>query len=217
MGAFWDAGEGLRGTPALLAVTAGGDASAPLARRSERQRVDWVARRQPLVPASDVLEGRSVCVGTRTLRGRRATPPSTWVSRRRCAPRFAAPLSRLTFAGEHTSLHFQGYVNGAVETGRRAAEEVLALLARDRLEPVHQRADADLGRMIKYSSAPRNWRQHDDHTPRNELRGSCAFERRIADRIDQRPKPQTAKAGETKQEYRSPRGPIPTPLARSAT
>lgn len=30
------------------------------------------------------------------------------------------------FCGEHTSLDFQGYLNGAVETGERAAAEVLA-------------------------------------------------------------------------------------------
>jgi monoamine oxidase len=30
------------------------------------------------------------------------------------------------FAGEHTSIDFQGYLNGAVETGERAADEVLA-------------------------------------------------------------------------------------------
>jgi monoamine oxidase len=30
------------------------------------------------------------------------------------------------FAGEHTSIDFQGYLNGAVETGQRAADEVLA-------------------------------------------------------------------------------------------
>lgn len=30
------------------------------------------------------------------------------------------------FAGEHTSIDFQGYLNGAVETGRRAAGEILA-------------------------------------------------------------------------------------------
>ena len=30
------------------------------------------------------------------------------------------------FAGEHTSLDFQGYLNGAVETGQRAAAEILA-------------------------------------------------------------------------------------------
>jgi monoamine oxidase len=32
------------------------------------------------------------------------------------------------FAGEHTSQDFQGYLNGAVETGNRAADEVLAAL-----------------------------------------------------------------------------------------
>jgi monoamine oxidase len=29
------------------------------------------------------------------------------------------------FAGEHTSIDFQGYLNGAVETGERAATEIL--------------------------------------------------------------------------------------------
>jgi monoamine oxidase len=32
------------------------------------------------------------------------------------------------FAGEHTSIDFQGYLNGAVETGQRAADEVVAAL-----------------------------------------------------------------------------------------
>jgi monoamine oxidase len=32
------------------------------------------------------------------------------------------------FAGEHTSIDFQGYLNGAVETGQRAAGEVIAAL-----------------------------------------------------------------------------------------
>jgi monoamine oxidase len=32
------------------------------------------------------------------------------------------------FAGEHTSVDFQGYLNGAVETGQRAAAEILAAL-----------------------------------------------------------------------------------------
>jgi monoamine oxidase len=34
------------------------------------------------------------------------------------------------FAGEHTSVDFQGYLNGAVETGQRAADEILAGLGR---------------------------------------------------------------------------------------
>lgn len=33
-----------------------------------------------------------------------------------------APVGRLFFAGEHTSLDYQGYMNGGAETGRRAAQ-----------------------------------------------------------------------------------------------
>ncbi|MCS7301034.1 MAG: FAD-dependent oxidoreductase [Fimbriimonadales bacterium] len=35
------------------------------------------------------------------------------------------PVGRLFFAGEHTSIDFQGYMNGAAETGRRAARLIL--------------------------------------------------------------------------------------------
>ena len=42
----------------------------------------------------------------------------------------ARPFGRVFFAGEHTSLRWQGYMNGAVETGLRAAEEVAALTRR---------------------------------------------------------------------------------------
>ena len=38
------------------------------------------------------------------------------------------PVGRLFFAGEHCSEDFQGYMNGAAETGRRAAEGILAAL-----------------------------------------------------------------------------------------
>ena len=39
----------------------------------------------------------------------------------------ARPSGRLFFAGEHTSIKWQGYMNGAVESGRRAAAEVAAV------------------------------------------------------------------------------------------
>ena len=41
----------------------------------------------------------------------------------------ARPAGRLFFAGEHTSIRWQGYMNGAVESGRRAALEVRATAA----------------------------------------------------------------------------------------
>jgi monoamine oxidase len=44
-------------------------------------------------------------------------PPSmrSWLAR---------PFDRVVFAGEHTSMRWQGYMNGAVESGLRAAEEI---------------------------------------------------------------------------------------------
>jgi len=40
------------------------------------------------------------------------------------------PVGRLLFAGEHTSVDYQGYMNGAAETGRRAAQLVRRLVRR---------------------------------------------------------------------------------------
>jgi monoamine oxidase len=39
----------------------------------------------------------------------------------------ARPAGRVVFAGEHTSLRWQGYMSGAIESGKRAAAEVRAL------------------------------------------------------------------------------------------
>jgi len=36
------------------------------------------------------------------------------------------PEGNVHLAGEHTSVDFQGYLNGAVETGQRAAQELLS-------------------------------------------------------------------------------------------
>jgi monoamine oxidase len=42
-------------------------------------------------------------------------------------PWLARPAGRIVFAGEHTSDRWQGYMNGAIETGRRAALEVAVM------------------------------------------------------------------------------------------
>ena len=39
----------------------------------------------------------------------------------------ARPAGRIVFAGEHTSIKGQGYMNGAIETGLRAAAEIAAI------------------------------------------------------------------------------------------
>jgi monoamine oxidase len=43
-------------------------------------------------------------------------------------PVAAAPQGRVHFAGEHTSINNQGFLDGAVETGARAAKEIVAQL-----------------------------------------------------------------------------------------
>ena len=45
-------------------------------------------------------------------------------------PSLARPHGRVTFAGEHTSERWQGYMNGALESGLRAAREIAALAGR---------------------------------------------------------------------------------------
>ena len=42
----------------------------------------------------------------------------------------ATPVGNMFFAGEHTSFDFNGYMEGAAETGERAAREVLARIGR---------------------------------------------------------------------------------------
>jgi monoamine oxidase len=129
LGAFWDAGEGVPGAPPLVSVLTGGDLSIALARRPERERVAWVARHLPLTSPVEVRQGRSVSwERERFAGGGYARFDVGFEPALRVALRL--PIGRLAFAGEHTSRQFQGYVNGAVESGRRAAEEVEALLAR---------------------------------------------------------------------------------------
>jgi monoamine oxidase len=48
------------------------------------------------------------------------------------ASSIVAPVGGLYFAGEHCSREFQGYMNGAAQTGRMAAEQVLRRLGQQR-------------------------------------------------------------------------------------
>ena len=46
-------------------------------------------------------------------------------------PWLSRPAGRIVFAGEHTSDRWQGYMNGAVESGKRAAIEVAMMAGLD--------------------------------------------------------------------------------------
>ena len=126
-GAFWDANEHQRGRPGILSFLAGGFASGELQQvlRGEGQggllrQISWLG------PPSTILASRVVVWEEDPwARGGYAFfDPAfdplwrAWLAR---------PAGRVAFAGEHTSVRWQGYMNGAVESGLRAAAEIAAI------------------------------------------------------------------------------------------
>jgi monoamine oxidase len=126
-GALMDGNEEQRGRPGILMLLAGGSASdatqAIVAKdgiTALANRLDWLGT------------GRGEILGARQIvwesdpwsRGGYAYFDPSFDPALR--PWLARPFGRLFFAGEHTSLRWQGYMNGAIESGRRAAEEIRA-------------------------------------------------------------------------------------------
>lgn len=130
VGAVWDGSEHQRGPGAILVSLAGGAASTAaqqllrspdLEGFSEQLRFLGGTARDRRVVASQcfVWEDDPWSAG-----GYAVFTPGFDPGWRRW---LAAPAGRILFAGEHTSLESQGYINGAVLSGQRAALEALAL------------------------------------------------------------------------------------------
>jgi monoamine oxidase len=126
-GAVWDGNEEQRGRPGILALLAGGGASAAsqeiIARDGPQglaDALDWLGSKRATLVASRqiVWENDPLARG-----GYAYFDPGFDPALR---PWLARPCGRLFFAGEHTSIRWQGYMNGAVESGRRAAAEIVA-------------------------------------------------------------------------------------------
>jgi monoamine oxidase len=129
VGAIWDGNEHQRGRSGILSFVAGG--------RASRELQDILTRdgAAGVLPHIAWLGTPSAVIGSRTIvweddpwaRGGYAYfDPGfdplwrAWLAR---------PAGRIVFAGEHTSIKYQGYMNGAIETGLRAAAEIAALRA----------------------------------------------------------------------------------------
>ena len=127
-GAIWDANEEQRGPAGILTLMAGGQAS------EDTQKILAQEGVQGLVHALDWLKPDKAALlhshhvtwehDSWAQGGYAYFDPSFDPSGR---PWLARPHGRLLFAGEHTSIQWQGYMNGAVESGLRAAAEVWAL------------------------------------------------------------------------------------------
>jgi monoamine oxidase len=127
-GAAWDGNEEQRGRAGILTLIAGGSASdetqALVAKEGPPglvRALDWLgSRNQSLIASRQVVwEDDPFARGGYAYFDPAFDPDlRTWLSR---------PAGRLFFAGEHTSIKWQGYMNGAVESGRRAAAEIAAV------------------------------------------------------------------------------------------
>jgi monoamine oxidase len=128
VGAVWDGTEDQRGPRAVLSLLAGGRASSELqnlvAREGVRgllRRLSWLGRPAPVLASHVISWERDGWSGG----GYAVFDPGfdpvlrSWLAR---------PAGRVCFAGEHTSDRWQGYMNGAIESGCRAAAEIRALV-----------------------------------------------------------------------------------------
>ena len=128
VGALIDANEEQRGRAGILTLLAGGGASdatqAIVAKDGPAGLVnalDWLGSKDAELLASRqvVWEQDPWARGGYAFFDPAFDPAlRAWLAR---------PFGRVFFAGEHTSVKWQGYMNGAIETGRRAAAEIAAV------------------------------------------------------------------------------------------
>ena len=127
VGAVWEGNEEQKGPPGILSFLAGGRASAELqdilVREGERgviARIGWLGTPARLIAAQSVVWDDDPWARGGYAYFDPGFDPlwRAWLAR---------PAGRIVFAGEHTSVKSQGYMNGAVESGARAAAEIAAL------------------------------------------------------------------------------------------
>jgi monoamine oxidase len=124
-GAVWDANEQQPGASGILTLLAGGGASALLSQRlaaggSDALRADlgWLGADD--VPVVGLHAAR--WEDERWSRGAYAAFDASFAPDLR--PLLGRRHGRIAFAGEHTSARWQGYMNGALESGLEAAHDV---------------------------------------------------------------------------------------------
>lgn len=126
-GAIWDGNEQQRGPFGILSLLAGGRASHELASLLNAEgvagvvdRLRWLGRPSRMVAAHLVRWNDDPWVRG----GYAAFDPGFDPAGRDLLARACGPLH---FGGEHTSVRWQGYMNGAIVSGLRAAGEVLSV------------------------------------------------------------------------------------------
>ena len=127
IGAVWESAEDQQRAP-LLTLLAGGNASAQLSDLLKREGVAGVTKRLRWIGGGTKEKALAHVV---------TWEKDPWARGGYAyfSPRFDPALrdllargyGRVLFAGDHTSREYQGYMNGAIESGARAAEDVARL------------------------------------------------------------------------------------------
>jgi monoamine oxidase len=127
-GAVWEANEHQRGPAGILSFLAGGNASKLLqgilhdeGEKGVVRRIGWLGKPGRILASHSIAWDHDPWARGGYAYFDPGFDPlwRAWLAR---------PAGRILFAGEHTSIKWQGYMNGAVESGLRAAAEVSALV-----------------------------------------------------------------------------------------
>lgn len=130
-GAVWDGNEQQSRSPGILTLLAGGRASAETRAIVKREgwrgvtrRLAWMGKPSKLLTAMSYTWERDGWAKGGYAVFDPAFDPALrdWLAR---------PSGRVAFAGEHTSRKWQGYMSGAIESGRRAALEIAVMAGLD--------------------------------------------------------------------------------------
>ena len=126
-GAVWDGNEQHARQPGILTLLAGGRAASDLRAIIRSGGTDALLDRLRWIGEPSALLAHHIVAWDEdpwAYGGYAFFDPTFAPVLRDWLPR---PFGRITFAGEHTSTRWQGYMNGAVESGERAAAEIRAL------------------------------------------------------------------------------------------
>ena len=130
-GAIWDSNEEQRGRAGILTLMAGGQASEDSRKIVAQEGFEGLVRSLEWLKPGDADLLHSYLMTWEddpwAQGGYAYFDPGFDPAWR---PWLARPHGRILFAGEQTSIKWQGYMNGAVESGLRAAAEVGALVSR---------------------------------------------------------------------------------------